>query len=280
MKKIIRITSLLLVAVLIFGCVNFFKLSDLRTDGYQYPNDPDKAKLLMQEMGVAHQIHMWDSIETYHVEFEDEFFGFIGKQVHSFTEQKMQFSLNYIPKTSNGQLEILNGEEKGKVWGIQDWQTYYKDTNGAIVQKKDKDLKFWIPTYQYFIELPNRIQEANVVDYVGTNTIDGIECEGVIASWNTITPQRNIDQYIIWIDAESKMIVRVEYTIRDQYKFLTGWVDYPDYKEEDGFILPTTIPSVSSMKDGLLHKMKVKSFTPNKTSSDVLMPLKEEENAQ
>lgn len=125
---------------------------------------------------------MWDSIETYNAIFEDEFYGFFGKQAHPFKEQKMTFSLNYIPKTTNGQLEIISGKEKGKIWGMQSWKTYSKDENGEVLVKKNKDMKFWILTYQYFIELPNRIQEASSVDYMGSKTINGIECEGVIAS--------------------------------------------------------------------------------------------------
>ena len=265
--------TLFLASALMIGCVNFFKISDLQTGDYKYPNHPEKAKLLMREMGVAHQIHKWDSLETYTVKFEDEFYGFLGKQVHSFKEQKMQFALDYIPKTFNGQLEVLNGEEKGKTWGIQSWETYYKDKNGNAVRKKDKDIKFWRPTYQYFIELPVRIQEATAIDFFGSKIIDGIPCDGVIASWNTVNPQKDIDQYIVWIDRESKMIVKVDYTIRDQYKFLTGGVYYKDYKSFDGIPLPSTIPSFSSMKKGLLHTMKIKSFNSNVVPASTLRPL-------
>ena len=98
MKKFIKISLLLISALSVYGCVNVFKLSDLQSNGYKFPNNIDKAKLLLQEMGVAHKIHMWDSIDTYNVIFEDEFYGFLGKKSSSFKEQKMTFSMNYIPK--------------------------------------------------------------------------------------------------------------------------------------------------------------------------------------
>lgn len=274
MKKTIKIFFLSLAVLCVGGCVSFLKLSDLQLEGYQFPSNTDKAKLLLKEMGLAHQIHMWDSIETYNVIFEDEFYGFFGKQFHSFKEHKMRFSLDYIPKKSIGQLEIISGKEKGDVWGIQSWETYRKNRNGEIEVKKNEDMKFLIPTYQYFIEFPNRIQEASVVDYMGSKTVNGIECEGIIASWNTISPQKDIDQYVIWLDSKSKRIVKVEYTVRDKFNFISGAAYFQDYKNLDGFILPSILPVESNLvKDGYLHKMSIIRFVPNKLSPIMLMPL-------
>ena len=274
MRKVIYSVTVLLILLFVVGCVNFFKLSDLRTSGYQYPSDVAKAKQLLEEMGKAHNIAMWDSIETYTVTYEDEFYGFLGKQGNPFNEQEMKFSLTYIPKTFNGQLEILNGKEKGQIWGMQNWKTYWKNDNGTITPQKDKDMKFWIPTYQYFVELPLRIQEASTIDYIGKNQIEGIEVEGVFASWNTVEPQKDIDQYILWLDASSKRIVKVEYTVRDAYRFIAGAAIYQKYVDYDGFLLPSEMPVESNLlKDGYLHKMNISSFTPNTVDKKLLMPL-------
>lgn len=226
-------------------------------------------------MGVAHGITNWDSIQTYNVIFEDEFYGFTGKQAHPFKEQEMKFSLNYIPKTFNGQLEILSGKEKGTIWGMQSWETYHKDDNGKMSTKKNKDMKFWIPTYQYFIEFPSRIQEATSVDYVGEKMIDGIASVGIIASWNTTEPQKDIDQYLIWLDAKSKRIVRIEYTVRDAFRFISGEATFKDYKEYDGILLPSKLPVGSNLtKDKLLHTMSISDFKADLVPVDSLMPLK------
>lgn len=260
--------------LLLCACVNVFKLSDLRTDGYHYPNNIEKAKTLLAEMGQAHQIEMWDKIETYEVTYKDEFYGFIGKQAHPFKEQDMTFQLSYIPGTFDGQMQIASGKENGKTWGYQSGQTYRKLADGSVEPKKNKDMKFWIPTYQYFIEFPSRIQEASSVDYVGENTINGINVEGVLASWNTINPQKDLDQYLIWLDAQTKQIVKIEYTVRDAYKFVTGAAYYQDYKNYDGIILPSNMPVESNLvKKGILHKMGITNFEANRKSIAELRPL-------
>ncbi len=274
-KKALKISICLFGIIAISGCVNVFKLTDLREDGANEHSNQEKAQQLLEEMGIAHGITYWDSIQTYQVIFGDEFYGFTGKQAHPYKEQKVEFSLNYIPKTFNGQLEILSGKQKGDLWGIQSWETYRKDDDGKISAKKNKDMKFYLPTYQYFIEFPNRIQEATSIDYIGEKIINGIKTEGIIASWNTIEPQKDIDQYLIWIDSDTKRIVKLEYTVRDMFRFISGAAYYQDYKIYNGLLLPSKLPVESNLvKKGLLHTMSIENFTPDLVSVDSLMPLK------
>ena len=274
MKKVVIISLVFLGTLLIWGCNSFFKLADLRQEGYQYPNNTEKAQNLLKQMGKAHHIHLWDSLSTYQVIFEDEFYGFLGKQAHPFKEQQMKFALQYIPNTFNGRLEILSGKEKGNIWGMDDWQIYQKDEQGQIVAKDDKDMKFWIPTYQYFIEFPKRIQEASIIDYLGKKTIDGTPVEGIIASWNTVAPQKDIDQYIIWLDASTHKIFKIEYTVRDTYRFVAGAATFQDYKVYHGLPLPAALPVESNLKkEGLLHTMRIKDFQANPVSAEELSPL-------
>lgn len=270
----IKLFLILGIVLFFISCVNVFKYSDLRPEGYAYPNDNVKAKQLLTEMGVAHRNNLWDILDTYNVKFEEESFGFFGKKSSPFKELKMEFSINYIPKTFNGLMEILSGDEKGVIWGVQDGTTYQKTNDNIVIKENDK-YEFSINTYQYFIELPNRITEATVIDYAGTKNIEGIKTEGIIASWGTVEPQKNIDQYVIWLDAKTKRIVKVDYTIREKFKFVRGEAFYSDYKDFNGYLLPTKIESKSNIKkDGFLHVKKINEFTPNLLSVDVLKPIK------
>lgn len=268
------IIAWILCCVTLASCVNVFSLADLQPDNYSYPSDTDKAAMLIRQMGIAHNIAQWDSIETYQVTYKDDFYGFFGKQAHPFKEQDMTFSLSYVPGTFDGQLEIKSGKQSGDLWGYQNGKTYRKTKAGTVEEKKNKDMQFWIPTYQYFIEFPSRIQEATSIDYIGEKVINGVRTEGVIASWNTVKPQKNIDQYLIWLDAESHRIVKIEYTVRDAYKFVAGGAYFESYKDYDGIILPSTMPVESNLvKDGLLHKMSIESFTADPVRKAELRPL-------
>ena len=262
------IVAIAVIAVLIFGT------TDLRTATAKQNTDEKKALSLLDEMAKAHQIQNWDSIDTYTVRFQEEMFGLIGKSSNPFPEAKSQFDLSYIPNTYDGKLSFVNGPNKDLSWGIQSWKTYTQRAGEAPQFTKKKDIYFWVPTYQYFIEFPLRIMNANAFGYAGTQTINGVPCEGIIASWNTIEPQRHIDQYLIWIAADTKRILKLEYTVREMFNFLTGAAYYTEYKDFEGILLPTKMPVESNLvgKGKFLHQMDILGFQKNNIPISELRP--------
>jgi len=109
--------------------------------------------------------------------------------------------------------------------------------------------------------------------YAGEKTINGTLCEGIVVSWNSVEPQRDIDQYLISLDNKSKRIVKLEYTIREMFNFLTSAAYFNDYKDYDGIILPTRMPVESNLvSEGFLHEMRIKSFRKARISPEELRP--------
>ena len=274
MKFLLKLISvLLLLGILAFVGVYFFGTTDLRTTTAKNNPDEAKAKQLLKDMAAAHQIQYWDSLTTYSVTYGEEFFGSIGQSSHPFPEHKNQFKLSYIPNTYDGRLEFLKGPSKGDVWGIQSWNTYLSDASNVNKFQNDQNVFFWVPTYQYFIEFPLRIQNADALAYAGQATINGKNCEGVLASWNTTAPQRDIDQYLIWLDSDTKRIVKMEYTVREMFNFITGAASYNDYQDFNGIILPSKMPVESNLvSDGFLHEMSILDFARNEVPVEKIRP--------
>ncbi|MEL6254556.1 MAG: hypothetical protein AAFR87_21280 [Bacteroidota bacterium] len=268
----IAIMAFLLIG-LVGGCSLFFGTSDLRSETAKAGKDASKASQLLQEMARAHGVENWDGINSYQVRFEDEFLTFVGKSGSPFKQDKTEMLLSYIPGSFDGQLKFVSGKRADQTWGIQSWQTYTLDEAGEAVFKDNKDIKFWIPTYQYFVEFPKRILEADVLVYAGEREIEGISCEGVLASWKSVEPQKDIDQYQLWIDKESKRIVKMEYTIRELYGFLTGAAYFKDYKEYAGILLPSRLPVESNLqKEGFIHEMRILDFKADEIDPVILRP--------
>lgn len=275
MKALKHLGVSILLIVLFTSCrVNIFSYSDLRPSAYEYPNDTAKAKELLAEMGNAHGNNVWDSILTYQVIFEEESFGFFGKKSTPYKELNMEFNLNFIPKSLTGIMEIKSGKEKGDIWGMQNGKTYQQE-NGNYMLKQNDAYQFSMRSFQYFIEFPYRIIDAEVVDYIGTKIIEGKSVEGVLVSWKSLEPQKDIDQFVIWLDQKTNLIVEVEYTVRDKFKFAQGTAEFKEYKEFNGLILPSIIASRSNIKkNGYLHVKKISKFTPDVLSIMDLTPLK------
>ncbi len=275
MKRAVKILSgILLLASLAYGLLYLFGTVDLQTDEVKKDPQTAKAKMLIQEMAKSHMVENWEGISTYTVRFQEEMFGFLGKFSNPFPEAKSVFDISYIPNTYDGRLTFVEGENKGLSWGIQSWNTYTAKENGKPVFADDANITFWIPTYQYFVEFPKRILNADAFGYAGEKTINNIPCEGIIASWNTIEAQRDIDQYLIWIDKETKRIVKLEYTVRDQYNFVVGAAYFNDYKNFNGILLPTQLPVESNLlgEGEFLHQMSILDFNGNTLSQKELRP--------
>lgn len=275
MKLTIKILGSLIGLIVLVGLgLYFFGTTDLRTRKARTNPDPDKARALLQDMAKAHQIHNWDSVSTYTVQFQEDMYGLIGKSSNPFPEETSQFELSYIPNTYDGRLEFTDGPSKGMIWGLQSWQSYTTGKDETAVFEEDANIIFWLPTYQYFIEFPRRIQNATVLACAGDSVINGIACHGVLASWNTLEPQRSTDQYLIWIDKVSNRIVKLEYTVRDQLNFITGAASFADYQDFDGILLPTRFPVESNLLSNgeLLHQMEILGFQKNVLTPDQLRP--------
>ena len=102
-------------------------------------------------------------METYEIQMHDQFFGLVGKSGNPYPKNEAHLTLQYIPNTFNGRGFFTKGKKKGEMWGIQSWKTYSQKPNEKVVWKYDKDIEFWLPTYQYFIEMPSRLKEATIV---------------------------------------------------------------------------------------------------------------------
>ncbi len=261
--------TVLISLIFLSSCrLHVFKIFDLRPKSSRsLKADSISVTILLQKMEEAYGLKTWNSIEAYSIDFEDEFYGFMGKQANPFDAKNISFKLSYIPGAFDGRLDFILNTKARNSWGIQDWNTYVL-TDSELIFKNKRDITFWLPTYQYFIEFPIRIQTATAKSYIGDSIIEGKDCSGVIVSWNTLEPQRKIDQYLVWLSKETNRIDKLEYTISEEYRFLTESVLYQDYKDYNGIILPSSLPVSSNLlKEGqLLHTMRIKTFTTNVVS--------------
>jgi len=167
-----------------------------------------------------------------------------------------------------------SGKLNGKTWGLQSWKTYTQDNNNQPVFDKHKKAAFWVPTYQYFIELPARIQNATIISYAGKQTFKGQTYDLVYATWKSQEPQKDIDQYMVWINQKTKMVDLIEFTVRDVFGGTKATAFYEDLQDvKDGLLLPKQITiRPKKEKEGVLHRMSLANFQANHVSLNAVRP--------
>ena len=148
---------------------------------------------------------------------------------------KMQAILN----TFTSRAELLNDGQKGKIWGIQAWAEYKQENaEAAPAFAPDDHIRFYLPTLQYFIELPFRALTAEHVAYMGERDYRGNTYDLVFVTWGTPEPHMAADQYVLWINRSTGLIDIVHYTVRDAFRFVTGSMYYGDYRDIQGVQVP------------------------------------------
>lgn len=241
MKKILKII-LGILAVLILGGLWFaFTPVDLRPDylGDKIAEkDFVKGKALMQEMQAAYGGKAkWKAFQTGSfaqvADWYEDKLGLAGWDVNP-QEIKMTCDLG----TEDATVTLLNGPNTGKTWGVANWKYYQKETNGKKTFQEDEKFKDKIVFKNYWFQFPFRINEAPIIAYAGESTVKGETYDLVYATWGSEAPNRDYDQYILYLDKETRLVEWLHFTIRDKLKFIHSTAHFTDIRKVNGIMAP------------------------------------------
>ena len=81
------------------------------------------------------------------------------------------------------------------------------------------------------------------------------------------------DQYILWIGTESRLIEKVEFTVRDQMRWATGTMHFSDYGDIEGIQIPFDITVTLGPEDeSYIHRMQLESVEFDTVPKTVFFP--------
>lgn len=270
MKKIVLWGLGILVVLGVVGAVMINRLSDLRTPELKKgvtKQAEEKGRTLLKASIEA--LGGWKRWQAYRekivrVEIKDTWKpSFMVSLVLPKHVNKKQMQLFFRPKERNSRLRFLEGPRKGTEWGIKQGATYTVDKQGNIKWKKDNSIRFYLPTYQYFMLMPFYLLEAQLIAYAGERTLHGKTYDLVFATWKTYKPHRKMDQYLLWIERKTKHVHFVQYTVRDMLASITGTGKASKYKKTGGLLLAhrwKVMSKPQSEKDWM-HIMEYRSFS-------------------
>ena len=129
MKKKWKILGVVLGILILFGTWFVMTPKDIRPD---YLNkqieaeDFQKGALMLAEMQNAYGgMEKWLSYETgSYRQIADWYDDKLG--VAGWDELPQQFEMTSTLGTDDSEFTLLNGVNKGQVWGVQDWKSYQK----------------------------------------------------------------------------------------------------------------------------------------------------------
>ncbi|MEK6152601.1 hypothetical protein WIW50_05050 [Flavobacteriaceae bacterium 3-367] len=232
-----------------------------------------KGNKLMLEMLEAHGIRNWQKIKTAEYTANSSWYGFFGSLGCPWPETDVDIHYKMEPNTFNIRVEFLNTESKGEVWGIQSWKSYIKEPGQELLFKENTGIKFGLSTSHYLTELPFRIAQAPIKSYAGERERNKKTYLLVYATWEKAAPHALHDQYVLWINKETKLLELAQYTIREGGKFASAWVIYEDYQAIEGVMMPTAFHNKLTLdKEDYLHRHVYKKIRFNSFDITELRP--------
>lgn len=255
-RSISGIAGVFLMGMMLNSCI-----ADLRPRAMPEIMDSEEAKELLEAACKKHGLTVWKEHKTYTVTLKDQFQGLKGWYANAFGENPVELQGTFAIGRFEGELEFLSGKKKGEIWGFMNGKTYRILPGGANITKENKNIRFWVPTIQYFIEFPLRILEADAVAYAGEESRNGEICDKIIVSWNSLEPNKHMDQYLIWINRNSGMIDLIQYTVRDYFSWYRGTTIFNGITNFEGVLIPTDMPVYAKHPDkGKVHHMRLENF--------------------
>ena len=254
-----------LMALLLPGCL---PLSDLRPPEID-PEDPQQERVSQGRAQLlaaarAHGLDAWLAADRTELEMRDVWVG-VGRWFNPWPDPDVTVTLVQHPGTFDSTATFQGGSLEGHTWGIERWSTYTVAPDGQRRDAPDPDIRFMLPTVQYFVDLPFRLLEAEIVRSVGEQQIGGEMYEVVYATWGSVEANREFDQYLVYLDPDTHRIEKVQYTVREMMPFAAGTCHLDDQREIDGIWVPhqmtVTAEPGDDPSEGWMHQMTITSLS-------------------
>jgi len=266
--------------------------ADLRSDQVRARAEDaelaSRGRELLERTAQRHGYDVWRRHRTQTVTAVDHW----SNQGPWWPANPQRFRADRLLGTFTSRVELLDGPAAGEVWGIQSWLPYKRATADAEPIRNDiPALEFYLPTLQYFDELPFRLLSAPIVLHAGEGLYGGTSHERVFVTWGSPEAHREHDQYELWIDAESGLIDVVRYTVREaaalsrpwmrplMRTFGAGTIHYQDYREASGVLIPfvqtVTLPppgdSGAPTDGNWFHRLEVEGVEFDRVAPEALV---------
>ena len=257
--------SRVLVALLAVASTGCLPLADIRPDTVD-PEATDldaeaRGRALLEAAADAHGgLAAWQQKQTTELIFRDEWRG-LATLMAPWPSSDVRANIVQRTRTFDSVVTFQDGAPDGLVWGIEAWKPWVDDGSGRQ-NVEDSDIRFMLPTTQYFVEMPFRMLEAELVRDAGPVTVDGVTYDTVYATWGGWSANEDYDQYVIYLDPQTHRWAKVAYTVREIMRPASAIAHFDQLKEVEGIWIPhrMRIGGVDDPADAWMHVMTIEAM--------------------
>lgn len=180
--------------------------------------------------------HKWGLYRTARFVQTADWYGRL--KISHWDTMPQRFEMTSYLQGDNASLVLLNGPNKGEFWGIEGGKTYTWGVDSSKVFAENDRHAQKLLFKNYWFQFPFRIWEAEIIAYSGTEAVNGKQYETVFATWGSEEANRQFDQYILYLDPESKLCEYLYFTVRDAAKPIHLTAKFSDFRDVGDIKLP------------------------------------------
>lgn len=218
----------LLFALLAAAYLSACSIANLRTDDLAAGRVPDAETKGRELLEMSYQKMGYDQLRdvtvyetTAHFDWSPVWSAMPMNSLPGAKGKDIRF--RFAANTFDGHLEFLEGPKKGRIKGIQSWETYQHDQAGAPAEKRGGNRYPWgLATYHYLLEAPMRLLGADIVRHAGTTEFAGQHYDLVFVTWGDGTQKKEYDQWLVYINQATGFTDLAEVTITDFFLPMPG----------------------------------------------------------
>ena len=233
--------------------------------------DEPAARERLERVRAAHGAEAWEQYRVMDVVFYDDWpFWLTRAPLTPWDVPRQKLRAKLLRRNWTTEFELLNGDRPGERWGLQSWKTWRAEPGGDPVFEDSWVVATTLAGLRYFIELPLPQDTATHVQDAGMATWNGKTYERLYVTWERGEPQRDFDQYVLWIDPQSGLVARVDFTIRALSGLAVARAAFEEYADAGGVRFPRKI-----VIDGVLptgHTLPVHTIEIERVEWDTVEP--------
>lgn len=273
-KQIIKLSFVLFVSALFFqSCLHDVRTKLLKQEGITTTNTT-KGKQILDQVWKKQGINKLEQRKVYSFRGFDKWQGALAKVGKLWPDLETTLDFKFQVGTADGQLTFVDGQRKGTIAGL--YQSNYYEIKNGETEFQDKNAKSNIRAFfglfhiQYFTELLGRLRAAPIISYAGAEEFNNKKYDLVFCTWEKPEPHIEHDQYLLWVNQKTGLLDYVEYSVREPhvkppfYKAIGGAIEYADYRDIDGVLIPHDQIVYGIKKktnqNKFLHRLKLSNF--------------------
>ncbi|MEL6589924.1 MAG: hypothetical protein AAFQ68_07590 [Bacteroidota bacterium] len=196
-----------------------------------------KGKELLAEMQAAYGgKEAWLAKETGSYEQIAVWYG--NSFIAGWDTLPQRFEMTSSLGTDNSEMSLVNGPNQGQRWGVEAGKSYFVGASGKREFIQNDQYQHKLLYKNYWFQFPFRLDEAPIIAYAGEASLEGKAYDLLYITWETEAPNAQYDQYVLYLDKESRQIEWLNFTVREKFKFAPFTAQFTDIKIVDGILCP------------------------------------------